>query len=203
MALPGLSFSPGLRFQDELRASHGLPISSLSDHFALVVAFGRCKFKLSPLSVGRILQATIGGNASCFRVSSLGDRVFKFLVASKEVGLIIRRLGSFENDLFKMFFFLWGGGGPDWRLEYKKFLVEEDNLWNSAPTSRSQPRSFADVVRRPPATSVFCPPLSGANAIPLGNAKRKSVHSRLVFPSTSSPVQHPPSRHQAPLRSDQ
>jgi len=85
----------------------GLLVSlSSTDSFHLVVAFGFCKFKLSQHSVDLILQATIGGNASLFKVSTLSDRVFKFSVASKEVGLIIRRLISFECDLYKIFFHL-------------------------------------------------------------------------------------------------
>lgn len=114
MELPGLSFAVGLRFQDELRATLGLPMSfTIADSFHLVAAFGRCKFKLSPQSVGLILQATIGGFASFFKVSLLNDRVFKFSMASKEVGLIIRHLILFECPLFKIYFHLCGGGGPD------------------------------------------------------------------------------------------
>ena len=114
MALPGFSFSPGLKFQDELRVVHGLPISSsLEDDFVLVASFSRCKFKLNPLSVGRILQASIGGNASYFKVSVLSDRVFKFLLACKGTGLLVQRLSYFECDQYKVCFHLWGDGGPD------------------------------------------------------------------------------------------
>lgn len=107
MALPGLSFSPSIRFQDELRATLGILMSSsLANSFLLVATFGYCKFKLSTFSVGLILQATIGGNTSCFKVSPLGDRVFKFSVASKKVRLIIRRMFAFECDIFKVSFHL-------------------------------------------------------------------------------------------------
>lgn len=140
MELPGLSFAVGRRFEDELRASSGLPVSlSPADSFLLVVAFGRCKFRLTPDSVGLILQATIGGFASFFKVASLSDRVFKFTVASKEVGLIIRCLFSFECTNFKLFFHLWGGGGTDWRSEFKLFLEEERNSWSHAPSGRFRP----------------------------------------------------------------
>jgi hypothetical protein len=55
MALPGLS-SPDLHLQDEVQGTLGLLVSSsLTDSFHLVVAFGWCKFKLSPASVGLIL----------------------------------------------------------------------------------------------------------------------------------------------------
>lgn len=186
MALPGLSFLPGLRFQDEIRATLGLPVSSSSlDSFVLVASFGRCKFQLTPLSVGRLLQASLGGNASCFNAVQLGDRVFRFSVASKVVGFAIRRLGSFECDLFKVFFHLWGGSGPDWRSEFRSFLVAEEQAWKPAPSSRANGRSFAEVVRHPRASSG--PPLSGANAVPLRAQPRLHVLNRLSFPDPSLP----------------
>lgn len=104
MELPGLSLSPGLLFQDDLRATEGVPISSsMADSFLLVASFGRCKFKPSLSSVGLIIQATIGGNASCFKITALGDRVYKFAVACKQAGLAISRLRSFECDNYKVF----------------------------------------------------------------------------------------------------
>jgi hypothetical protein len=102
MALPvmtGLSFAPGVVFMNETARSLGLPISrqaSDSASFALVVAFGRCKFRLDPCSVGLILQATIGGSAPYFRVSQLADRMFKFFVASRRVGFLVINLRSFS-----------------------------------------------------------------------------------------------------------
>ena len=184
MALPGLSFSMGLPVQDEIRATLGVPVSSSrSDSFFLVAAFGRCKFRLTEFSVGLILQATIGGSTTCFKVSTLSYRVFKFSVASKEVGLIVHRLTSFECPLFKLYFHLWGGGGPDWRAEHKLFLEEERNSWSHAPSSRPRALSFADAVRKPMAN----PPLSGANATPLGRPSpmaptRTSVFRPIEFP---------------------
>lgn len=194
MDLPGLSFSAGRRFEDDLRASLGLLVSlSPSDSFHLVAPFGRCKFKLSPESVGLILQTTIGGFAAFFKVSALSDRVFKFSVASKKVGLIIRRLISYECTAYKVFFLLWGGGGPNWRdrEEFDRFEQEEQTSWSMAPSSRSfNPRrgSFADVVRSSPfpsRRSVVNPApsnqpnssvLTGANSIPLGNATMAQAH---------------------------
>lgn len=125
MALPRLSFSPGLRVQDEIRATLGVPVSSSRSDSFLVAAFGRCKFRLTEFSVGLILQGTIGGSMTCFKVSTLSDRVFKFSVAAKETGLFIRRLFAFECDLYKVSFHLWGNGGPNWRSELKLFMEEE------------------------------------------------------------------------------
>lgn len=72
LVLPGFSFSLGESIRDDAARLLALAISSQdtsSSSFALVVAFGRCKFCLDPSSVGLILQATIGGlccSLSCF-----------------------------------------------------------------------------------------------------------------------------------------
>jgi hypothetical protein len=79
----------------------------------LWLSFGRCKFRLSDVSVGSFLQAAIGGVAGHFHVSQLSPRVFKFLVSSHLVGFFVRRLNFFECNCFKLYFHLWGGGGPN------------------------------------------------------------------------------------------
>ena len=121
MELPGPSFNVGLKFQERIRKELCLPVSNPAlgrDSFFLVAAFGRCKFQLSCDSVGVLLQATIGGLATDFRVLQLSDRVFRFVVAAKSVGFFITNLLCFECKLFKVFFHLWGNGGPNWRREY-------------------------------------------------------------------------------------
>ena len=131
---------------------------------------------------------------TCFKVSTLSDRVFKFSVAAKENGLFIRRLFAFEWDLYKVSFHLWGNGGPNWHRELELFMEEEQSSWRSASNRCQVKPSYAAIVRSSPAK----PPLSGANAIPLGNGRarfpamspslrrpappRKSVLERLEFP---------------------
>ena len=71
MDLPGLSFRPGLGIEYVVRQRFGLlvsPASSARRPFFLVASFGRCKFHLCPISIGLILQATIGGSAPAFDV---------------------------------------------------------------------------------------------------------------------------------------
>ena len=103
MHLSGLSFTPGVRIQGEVWSKFGLPISwpdLVSSSFALVVVFGRCKFRLSTESVAILLQATIGGAASHFKVSHLQDWTFKFFVSSKWVGFFVPNLRSFTCDAY-------------------------------------------------------------------------------------------------------
>jgi hypothetical protein len=77
MDLQGLNFCLGIGVQEVIRSKFGCPVSLASpDHaFFLVASFGHCKFKLSPSSVGFLLQATIGGVAKDFDVLPLLDRV--------------------------------------------------------------------------------------------------------------------------------
>lgn len=124
----------------------------------------------TPDSVGFLLQATIGGSAEQFLVSQLGDRFFKFLVASRTVGLFVANLRSFSSVTHKVFFHLWGYGGPNWKFEYSLYLKEEEAAWQPAPaSSKFIGKSSADVVK-----SV---PLSGANSIPLGNHRQAAYTS--------------------------
>jgi hypothetical protein len=79
--------------------------------FHLLVSFGRCKFKLSKFSVGLILQATIGGDAVDFRPQQISDRVFRFVVAPRNVRFHVYNLHSFNCDQFVLYFNLWSDGG--------------------------------------------------------------------------------------------
>ena len=197
---PGLSFAPGLALQAEVKAKFGAAIShGVVDRlsFALVASFGRCKFKLSIASVGVLLQAALGGVAPHFAVSQLGDRVFKFWVSSKSVGIFAARLRSFSCPSFVVFFHLWGDGGPNWRRELSLFLLEEEASWKAAP-SRPRPaaRSFVEVLKAPP-------PLSGANTVPVGFWPRPAARvAPLRRPSALVSSRAPPaSRTFSPRRS--
>jgi hypothetical protein len=195
MEFPGLSFSPGLKIQAMVWERFSLPITRAvptSSSFALVVSFGRCKFCLSDVSVGSFLQAAIGGVADHFHVSQLSPRVFKFLVSSHLVGFFVRRLIFFECNCFKLYFHLWGGGGPNWRNEFSVFLHEEEASWSKPKNSafisgrKKKKPSFAEIVKNPP--------LSGANQIPLGHnptltqpkQPRRSAFGRIEFPKTTA-----------------
>jgi hypothetical protein len=98
MDLQDLCFDQGLEVASLIGRKFGQSISPSFPgwRFLLVVSFGRCKFRLYPSTINLILQATIGGVAFDFEVLQLGDRTFHFFVTSREVGLFIYRLISFE-----------------------------------------------------------------------------------------------------------
>jgi hypothetical protein len=109
----------------EIQCKFGLPVSfdpSFSPRqFFLVLSFGRCKFKSTEASSVVLLQSVIGGIAENFRILSLGDRVFRFSVSSHNVGFHVYQLRSFECTLFKLYFNLWHGGGPNYLSEYRRW----------------------------------------------------------------------------------
>lgn len=122
MDLPGLDSRPGKVIAAEIWRHFSSPVSfdplSSPLEFFLVLSFGRCKYRLSKLSVAYILQAVIGGDAPSFRVLQLGDRVFRFSVHSRQVGFHVYKLRSYECSAFKIFFNLWHRGGPSFRSEF-------------------------------------------------------------------------------------
>lgn len=132
MDLPGLNPRPGRVVEAEIRRKFGTsitPASSNSRSFFLVVSFGRCRYRLSVLSVSSILQAVIGGSTHDLHVVFLSDRVFRFSVSSPDVGFHIYKLKSFECEQFRLFFHLWNGGGPNYALEYRRWLDKESASW--------------------------------------------------------------------------
>ena len=199
--LQGLNFHPGVGVQDVIQSKFGCSVSPAvpGRAFFLVASFGRCKLKLSPVSVGFLLQATIGGVAEDFEVLPLSDRVFRFSVSLSGVGFHVVKLHSFECSLYKIYFHLWSNGGPHWFKEWKSFCSEEEASWSvqkkaakASPSVLRSNLSYADVVR----SSV----LTGANRVPLDNhqKKKRSVFSRISFPDKNVHV-HSSSKGKQPV----
>lgn len=119
--------------------------------FFLVFSIGRCKFWLTGISVAFILQSVIVRRANDFHVRSLGDRVFRFSVHSQAVGFHIYQLRSYECVNFKIYFHLWHGGGPNFRMDYKLWQVEQSSERVDVVKRNSKPNS-ANLVQ--PRTSL-------------------------------------------------
>lgn len=151
-------------------------VRPLSSSFGVLLAFPFpvLRFLLDPSSLWFLLVAVFfvsaaallpssfrRGLAAEFRVSQLGDRVFCFAVSSNLVGHFLYKSHCFACPQYKVFIHLWNNGGPNWQLEWRNFLVEEDSSW--------QPASKRPV-------------LTGANAIPV----RVSAFKRLEFPGKSA-----------------
>jgi hypothetical protein len=102
MDLLGLSFNPGLGVQAVIWHRFSEPIncfpSSSLKEFYLIASVGRCKYRLSEHSLGFLLRATLGGTTADFRPQQISDRVFRFVVASTNVGFHIYNLKSFACE---------------------------------------------------------------------------------------------------------
>lgn len=144
-----------------------------------MVSVGRCKFRLCENIVSLLIQSAIGGNASSFSVLCLGDRVFQFSVASKEVGLFIYKLRFYECGQFKILFHLWGDGGPRSNREVQQWDLEEEAEWTLVTNKKGKKHlSYADAVKWTDRSSMSTNlqknaqanrnfRLTGANAIPI------------------------------------
>jgi hypothetical protein len=104
MDLPGLNFQPGVRVQVAIHnrfdeSINSFPILGLKEFYPIVLV-GSCKYRLSETLIGLILQATLGTTAADFRPQQSSDRVFKFVVVSKNVVFIyiyILKFFSYEQ----------------------------------------------------------------------------------------------------------
>jgi len=104
MELPSLS-ALDLKVQEDVWCKFGVPISwpDLGDcSYALFVAFGRCKFRLSLASISLIVEATINGDAHHFVSLSLRIEFLSSLCVHQSGGLFVLKLASFDCDLLKL-----------------------------------------------------------------------------------------------------
>jgi hypothetical protein len=168
-----LNFNPGKGVQEVIKARFGEPINFAPDvglkEFFLVASVGRCKLKLYEYSIGIILQATTGGYPADFRLVFLSDQVFRFSVASHNVGFHIHKLRSFSFDHYSVFFHLWGNGGPNWHAEFRLYLQEQIDEWTKVLPKSEKKKYYAAAVKS-------SRHLSGANKVSLGDHKLGSAH---------------------------
>jgi hypothetical protein len=133
MDLSELNLNPGRGVQAAILSHFGEHANFSPRHgskeFVLLVSVGRCKFWLSESLVDLILQATMDGSAADFRPIQIADHVFKFIVASRNVGFHVYNLRSFSCDQYKIFFNLWGGDGANWQAEFHRYVQEEHDRW--------------------------------------------------------------------------
>jgi hypothetical protein len=153
----GLDFSHGAVFSSNVRKRFGSTIHPLgsSDHFYMVVSFGRAKFKLSEDSVGIALEASIGGLCDDFMVTQLSDRVFMFSVNAKSVGFMVYDLRSFSCAQFKCYFHLWGHGGPNWNREFALWQKECAKDWVLISLGKKCATQALSALRKKPPRSIF------------------------------------------------
>ena len=108
--------------------------------------------------------------------------MFKFTFFSRDVGLLVYKLGIVSNSIFKLSFNLWNERGMNLANSFISTSLGTHHPWIPV-RSKKDNCTYAAVARS-------TPPLSGANRVPLGSlnqtvnrtdapAFRKSVFSRL------------------------
>ena len=185
------SSSPGLLFASNIRAKFGVPVVSPqpddAKSFWLLASFSRADFWLTPESVSSALQFILGGDASLFAVVEVEERIFKFTVFSRSVGLEVYHLSSFSNSSFRVFFHLWNKLGFDLAKSNSIKDSRPQYDWVQVKSKKSTQRSFVDVVKtRIPdlnkAANMEIPAKNVFSRISKDLAPR-SVFSRLRFPA--------------------
>jgi hypothetical protein len=149
----GLDFSHGAIFSSNVRKRFGSTMHPLgsSDHFYMVVSFGRAKFKLTEDSVGIALEASLGGLCDDLMVTQLSERVFWFSVNAKHVGFMVYDLRSFSCAQFKCYFHLWGHGGPNWSREFALWQKECAKDWVLiSPGKKRAEQALCALKKKPP-----------------------------------------------------
>jgi hypothetical protein len=176
-SLPALvDAAKGAQFEAFVRASFGLSVApSAPDHgsFSMLVAFGHCRSRLEDSFVASCLSAILGGPASSFHVSQFEDRIFFFLVSSKQIGFEIYKLRSFACADFELFFQLFNESG----LAFARSHINQDPKF---PWVEVRKKSYAKAAYGQPA------PLTGANSVPIGSGASKGRSQR----RTSSGSRH-------------
>jgi hypothetical protein len=89
------------------------PSSSPRGAFHLQAVFKRHTFRLSEASVSLALHSILGGAPAGFHVTCFRDHHFRFSVASRHAGFMVRDLNRVTTSHFDVYFHLWrdGGGG--------------------------------------------------------------------------------------------
>jgi hypothetical protein len=152
-----LDFSYGHKFKADVRKRLASTVHPLgkSNHFLLVVSFGRANFKLTEDMAAIALESCIGGIAEDLMVQCLHDRVFRFSVASKAVGFMVHALRSFSCSSFKCYFHLWSNGGPFWYKEFIKWQAECDKEWILVSPNKKRTDKAMAALRTTPQKSAL------------------------------------------------
>ena len=168
-----LDFSPGIAFSSEVLSLLGCPVISPfpdEEHsFWLIASFARSKLKIDEHNVGLILQSILGGVASEFAVVEIQDWMFKFTFFSRDVGLLVYKLGIVSNSIFKLSFNLWNERGMNLANSFISTSLGTHHPWIPV-RSKKDNCTYAAVARS-------TPPLSGANRVPLGSLNQTVNHT--------------------------
>lgn len=161
----------GEQFASFIRSSLRMPVAPPQDDsmaFSLLVAFGRCRFRLDENFVAKTLGAFLGCFPESLHVCQLEDRIFLFTVSCKAVGLAVYNIRCCSCSEFEFFFQLFNESGLSLARSHVSNEVVSPWIDVGQKHSGSNSSSRLNV-------------LTGANAIPL-NPQAQKVNGRFQAP---------------------
>jgi hypothetical protein len=198
LALEELDISEGKRFQLEVMRRYNSsvhhPSSSPSGGFHLLAGFRRYSFHLSERSVGLALHSVLGGAPTGFHIKKESERHFRFVVASKNVGLHIVACRRIIAKNFDVYFFLWRDGGANWCKEFDLWQREEDESWIPVSKKSSHVKKKLNSVRFPNNLLLPSPPCKSSPRLslrPSTSSLVSSVSPYITVGSMPCPVEPP------------
>lgn len=97
------------------------------------------------------------------------------------MGFHVYNLRSYECANFKIYFHLWGNGGPQDMQEVRRWQPEEDQEWTQVVGKKNKNSlSYIEVAKGNSRSKI----LSGANAQPIGRSNQvnlSSVFNRIIL----------------------
>ena len=111
---PFSALAAGSVFASFINSKFGKAVSVLppsKEEFSLLVAFGRCRFRLDVPFVAGTLCMLFGSSSDSFKVGLVQDRIFLFNVSYKAVGFEIYKIRELSCDEFKLSFHLFNDAG--------------------------------------------------------------------------------------------
>jgi hypothetical protein len=172
-----------------LGSSVHFPCSSPAGSFFLLAVFRRSSFRLTEESVGTALHSVIGGSPEGFHIACVKPCQFRFSVASKAVGFLIRALKRVTTKNFDVYFHLWRDGGANWQWELSAW-EEEEHRWTLVTKkkkgSKSKHVSFSSPIKLPSPVPKKSPVI-GPQAIKLGSFSCL-LQDQGKLPSSSSAI---------------
>lgn len=97
------------------------------------------------------LHSVLGGSPGGFHICHAQNSHFRFFVASKKVGFMVRSLRRITTKHFDVYFFLWQGGGANWKADLRSWEREEEEEWTMVSrkkkVAKAKQVSFSSPIR--------------------------------------------------------
>jgi hypothetical protein len=159
-------FKLGRDFEEDILLGLGSSVLHPSSPPSGSPVFYRSSFCLMEESVGMALHSIIGGFPGGFHIACIKPCHFRFVVAYKAVGFLVRALKRITMKNFDVYFHLWRDGGANWQHELRDWEDEEEGQWTLV-TKKKIPKVKHVNFSSPPMKKT---PSPGVQAIKFGSS---------------------------------